>query len=158
MFNPTFNDISTLPWRLVLLVRNRSTRRKPLTHLKSRQTLSHNVAPRLEWNSISPLRIVRVLGKNGRMWCQNLIHWLKACTISGLSIFVKGYFPYHWSIVFWNCSDSVIFLVFIFVDNIYIAVKLQYFRGRYLSNTKLRLYYILKASWHNTFDLKDSNS
>jgi len=86
------------------------------------QTLSHNVASstlRLERNSISPSWIVRVLGKNGRMWCQNLITWLKVCTMPGSSIFVKGYLSYHWSIVFWNCSKNVVFLVFIFFVNIF---------------------------------------
>ena len=39
--------------------------------------------------------------------------------MSGLSIFVKGYLSYQWSILFWNCSESVVFLVFIFVDNIF---------------------------------------
>jgi hypothetical protein len=39
--------------------------------------------------------------------------------MSGLSIFVKGYLSYHWSILFWNCSESMVFLVFIFVDNIF---------------------------------------
>jgi hypothetical protein len=41
--------------------------------------------------------------------------------MSGLSIFVQEYLSYHWSIVFWNCSESVVFLVFIFVDNIFLG-------------------------------------
>ena len=77
--------------------------------------------------------------------------------MSGLSIFVQGYFSYHWSIVFWNCSESVIFLVFIFVDNIYRG-ETSIFSKKISFQHKPRLHYILKASWHNTFDLKDSNS
>ena len=77
--------------------------------------------------------------------------------MSGLSIFVKGNLSYHWSIVFCNSSESVVFLVFILLS-IYFSVKLQYFREIYLFITKPRLYYIIKANWHNNFDLEDSNS
>ena len=55
-------------------------------------TLSHNVVsstPRLEWNPISPLWIVRVLENNCRMRCQNLIAFFKSCTSSGLSIYLS---------------------------------------------------------------------
>jgi hypothetical protein len=56
------------------------------------QTWSHNVVsgtPRLEWNSISPLWIVRILEKNCRMWCLNLITLLKTSTSSGLNIYLS---------------------------------------------------------------------
>ena len=83
---------------------------------------------------------------------------IESMYMSGVSIFVKGYLSYHWSIVFWNCSEGVVFLV-LFLLIIYFAVKPQYFRERYIFNTKPRLYYIIfKSSWDNNFDLEDSNS
>jgi hypothetical protein len=93
MFNSTFNNIQAWSCRLVLLVEETGMsgeNRRPAGGYW--QTLSHNVVsstPRLEWNAISPLWIVRVLEKNCRMRCQNLIALLKACTSSGLSIYLS---------------------------------------------------------------------
>ena len=65
--------------------------------------------------------------------------------MSGLSIFVKGYLSYHWSILF-GTVQRVWYFLFLFLLIIYFTVKLQYFREIYIFNTKPRLYYIFKAS------------
>ena len=62
MFNVTFNNISVISWRSVLLVEEtrvpRENHNLPQSH---RQTLSHNVvssAPRHEWDSNSQTLLV----------------------------------------------------------------------------------------------------
>jgi hypothetical protein len=119
VLNGTFNNISVTckswRWSVVLVVETGVSGENNQPASSHWQTLSHNVAsstPRLERNSISPSW--RVLGKNGRMWCQNLITWLRSLYHVRIKYICQGVFILPLVDFIWNCSESVVFLVFIF--------------------------------------------
>ena len=117
MLNSTFNNIQAWSCRLVLLVEETGmsgeNHRPAGSHW---QTLSHNVVsgtPRLEWNAIFPLWKARLLeSKLSNAVSESYIFIESMYLVRIKHIFVKGYLFYNLWIVFSDCSDNGVFVVF----------------------------------------------